>query len=85
MAMNDAKISLFAPTIELGRNYAGNKEEEAVLGTHIVNKTILAAFLENGDKLEILSEGLFLHISKIKQDNKEVKVLSCDILNSCYV
>ena len=80
VASNDAKISLFAPS-----NYTGDKEEEDVLGTHIVNKTILAAFLENGDKLETLSEGLFLHISQIKQDNEEVKVLSCDTLNSCYV
>ena len=81
VASNDAKISLFAPYTEPGHNYA----EEDLLGTHIVNKTILAAFLENGDKLETLSEGLFLHISQIKQDDEEVKVLSCDTLNSCYV
>ena len=72
---NDTEISLFAPSIELDRNYLGNEELTAVLSTHIVNRTIFAAFLEDGSRLKTLSEGLFLHISQIKEDIKEVGVL----------
>ena len=83
--LNDTEISLFAPSVELSQEDLGNKELVAVLGTHVVNRTIFAALLEDGSKLETLSEGLFLQISQIKEGNKEVRMLAHNTWNYCYV
>lgn len=65
LTSNDTEITLFAPSVELDLGNIGGHDLSAVLGTHIVNKTILASSLENGKKLETLSDGLFLHISEV--------------------
>ena len=66
-------VTVFAPSEELSRDLFDSEQPEEVLGTHIVDDVIPAAFLSNGQRLETLSNGLFLHISEVNsKGNHEV-------------
>ena len=68
----DSKITLFAPSEEISRSSFGSELPDKVLGTHIVDEIIPAAFLDDGQRLETLSNGLFLHISEVNSKGSEV-------------
>ena len=71
----EAKVTVFAPSDDISRSSFGNEIPEKVLGTHIVDEIIPAAFLNNGQRLETLSDGLFLHISEVNSKRSEVSTI----------
>lgn len=72
LTSENSKVTVFAPSGDLSRVSFGDQLPETVLGTHIVNATIPAALLHDGQRIVTLSDGLFLHISEVNSKKSEV-------------
>ena len=68
----ESKVTVFAPRDDISGSPSGGELPARVLGTHIVDDVIPAAFLYNGQRLDTISDVLFLHISEVNSKGSEV-------------
>ena len=75
LTSEESKVTVFAASEDISRSLFGGELPDRVLGTHIVDAIIPAAFLSDGQRLETLSDGLFLHISEVDSKGSEVSAI----------